>query len=134
MKKMFTSIGVAACVLATVILATGCVTQGKQVMEKSTVFGFQAKTPGTSTGTSLLIQVGLVRNEYWSNPTSSNAVYAAPYNSAVHANLAPLNQTADENFGTYQLPTNAYVQPIVSTAISSIGTAASAATAVSTNK
>ena len=98
-------------------LIAGCVTQNKQVLEKSTVFGFQAKTPGTSQGTSILIQLGLVRNEYWSNPTSTNAVYAGPFSSQVYANLGLFNQTADESFATATnlLPAVAYAQPNLST-------------------
>ena len=105
-----TSIGLA--------LLTGCVTQNKQVLEKSTVFGFQAKTPGTASGTSILVQLGLVRNEYWSNPTSTNPVYVGPFSSQVYANLGLFSQTADESFATATnlLPTIAYQQPQISTA------------------
>ena len=130
MKKLFAV--VALCVSGLVI--AGCTaTSNKQVLEKSTVFGFQAKTPGTAQGTSITVQLGLVRNEYFSNPTSTNALYASPFNSTVHANLAILNQTADENYGTYQLPTNAYTQPNVSTTIPSVAAPATS-TALATNK
>ena len=78
---------------------TGCVTQNKQVLEKSTVFGFQAKTPG-GTGYSTTIQIGLVRSEYWSNPTSTNKVYAGGYSSHVEAKLSALSQSAKEDFST----------------------------------
>ena len=115
MKKILL-IGIAAIALS---MVTGCVLNNKQVLEKSTVFGFQAKTPGTSSGTSILVQLGLVRNEYWSNPTSTNGVvYAAPFNSAVYANIGLFNQTADESIGTLTggLPNQAYVQPTISSA------------------
>lgn len=102
------------------LFATGCAKtlQNKQVLEKSTVFGFQAKTPGTAQGTSVTIQFGLVRNEYWSNPTSTNKVYAAAYSSHVDANLGLFNQRAKESFGTEAsvLPEAAYRSDSISTA------------------
>ena len=79
---------------------TGCVvTKTNQVLEKSTVFGFQAKTPG-GTGYSTTIQIGLVRNEFWSNPTSSNMIYAAQYSSHVDAKLSAISQSAKEDYST----------------------------------
>lgn len=86
---------------------TGCVVRDKQVLDKSTVFGLQAVSPGPSGG-QVKIQIGLVRNLYWSNPTSTNEVHAAPYNSAVHARMGALRQDADEYFGTDSLPVEAY--------------------------
>lgn len=84
-----------------------CVTQQKQVLEKSTVFGFQAVTPGGQ-GYSTKIQIGLVRNEYWSNPTGTNKIYAADYQSHVTAKLSAMNQSANETFGTFELPDAIY--------------------------
>jgi hypothetical protein len=81
------------------VFVTGCVHQSDQVLEKSTVFGFQAKTPGGQ-GYSTTIQIGLVRNEFWKNPTSTNLIYAAPYSSHVDAKLSALSQTAKEDFST----------------------------------
>ena len=88
----------ALCLCASVAL-TGCITRQDQVLEKSTVFGFQAKTPG-GTGYSTTIQVGLVRNEFWKNPTSTNRIYAAQYSSHVDAKLSALSQSAKEDFST----------------------------------
>lgn len=112
--------------IALIIGCNGCVIKGQQTLIKSTVFGFNAQTPGASSGAAIVVQLGLVRNEFWSNPTSTNTLSAAPYNSAVYANLSPINQTADEFFGTYQLPGAAYAQP--STVSPSITTASTAAT------
>lgn len=84
---------------AAALLLAGCVTTNKQVLEKSTLFGFRAKTPGPSS-TAVEIDIGLVRNEYWSNPAGTNKVYAGPYSSHVNAKLSALSQTADEDFST----------------------------------
>ena len=97
-----------------IMLLTGCA--NKQVLNKQTIFGFQAHTPGPN-GSTFAVQLGLIRNEYFSNPTTTNPIYAAPFNSAVQANVAAFNQSGNESFGTYQLPTNAYVQPKVDTSI-----------------
>jgi hypothetical protein len=78
---------------------TGCVTKQDQVLEKSTVFGFQAKTPG-GTGYSTTIQIGLVRNEFWKNPTSTNKIFAAQYSSHVDAKLSVVSQSAKEDYST----------------------------------
>lgn len=94
--------GLAFVVLFGVIghLVCGCANlKDKQVLEKSTVFGFQAKTPG-GTAYETVIQIGLVRNEYWSNPTSTNKVYVGAYSSRVDAKLSALSQTAKEDFST----------------------------------
>lgn len=90
-----TLLAIAACLALAV---TGCV-QNKQILHKSTVFGFQATTPELSYG-SVTVQFGLIRSEYWSNPTSTNPVYAGPFNSAVNADLNIIHQKATENFGT----------------------------------
>ena len=84
------------------LFVTGCVTQNKQVLEKSTVFGFQAKTPGTASGTSVIIQIGLVRSEYFSNPVSTNAIYAGQFSSHVIAKLSAVSQSANEDISTLQ--------------------------------
>lgn len=87
-------------ILLSIALAlTGCVTKNKQVLEKSTVFGFQAVSPGTS-DSQIKIQIGLVRNEYWSNPTGTNKIYVGQYSSHVNANLTAIHQIADEDFST----------------------------------
>ena len=95
MKKTMTIIGLAALLAG----MTGCVTRQDQVLEKSTVFGFQAKTPG-GTGYSTTIQIGLVRNEFWVNPTSTNKIYAAQYSSHVDAKLSAISQSAKEDYST----------------------------------
>lgn len=102
--------------IVSIIGLSGCVTANKQVLEKSTVFGFRAKTPGPS-GTTLEIMFGLGRNEYFSNPTSTNPVYAGKWGSVVHANLGLFNQAADESYGTDSnaVPAPAYVNPQIST-------------------
>ena len=95
MKKTLTVI-----MLAIVSLAfAGCTTEHKQVLRKTTIFGFQATTPELGYG-AVNVQFGLIRSEYWSNPTSTNTVYAAPFNSAVKADLNVLTQHADETFGS----------------------------------
>ena len=79
---------------------SGCVTRDKQVHEKSTVFGFQAVSPGTSGG-QIKIQIGLVRNDYFSNPTSTNQLYAKDWSSHVNAHLSAISQSAEEDYSTY---------------------------------
>ncbi len=81
------------------VAAFGCVTQNKQVHEKSTVFGFQAVSPGTSGG-QIKIQIGLVRNDYFSNPTSTNKLYAKDWSSHVNAHLSAISQQAEEDYST----------------------------------
>jgi hypothetical protein len=86
--------------IVTVLVLTACAPlKNKQVLEKSTVLGFQAVSPGQA-DMQVKIQIGLVRNEYFSNPTSTNAVYAAPWASHVKADLKMTEQTADETFST----------------------------------
>ena len=98
MKKLITALTLAG---LTIAFGSGCVTQQKQVLEKSTVFGFQAKTPG-GTGYSTTLQIGLVRNEYFSQPTSTNPIYAPQFSSHVNAKLSAMSQTAIEDFSTLQ--------------------------------
>jgi len=87
--------------LAGILCLTGCgALKQKQVLDKSTVFGLQAVTPGTSGSGQIKLQIGLVRNEYYSNPTSTNPIYAAPFSSHVNAKLSLINQSADEDFST----------------------------------
>lgn len=93
--RNFLSILLFGCVLA----LAGCVTQNKQVHEKSTVFGFQAVSPGPSGG-QIKIQIGLVRNDYFSNPTSTNKLYAKDWSSHVNAHLSALSQQAEEDYST----------------------------------
>lgn len=81
------------------IALSACVSKTSQMFDKSTVFGFQAVSPGPS-GSNIKIQIGLVRNEYWSNPTSTNKIYAAQYSSHVDAKLSALSQSAKEDFST----------------------------------
>ena len=97
---------IAAMLISAAILAgctSGCVSKTDQALEKSTLFGFRAKTPGPSS-TSVEIDIGLVRNEFWKNPTSTNPIYAAQYSSHVDAKLSALSQSAKEDFST--LPQN----------------------------
>lgn len=100
--------------LATAILMNGCVTQHKQVYEKSTIFGADAKSPGPS-GTTIELAVGLIRNVYFSNPVNSNGV-AATFHSTSHGDVGLFNQKADESFGTSQPPEVAYMPAPISTA------------------
>lgn len=82
--------------LAIALLFSGCLVQRKnQVLIKTTVFGMQI---GASPGGGMIpnVQLGLVRNEYVSNPTSSNALYAAPFTATSSGDLSPLKQTASE--------------------------------------
>jgi len=133
MKQSTFIITLAAMAVSFALLASGCVTKNKQVLIKSTTFGFKADVPVTTGGSTIGIMLGLQRAEYFSNPTSTNGTEtAAPFNSTVHANIAALNQTADENFGTYQLPDAAYTQPNVSTTLPSIVTTPAATPSVTT--
>ncbi len=86
-------------IITLAILIAGCTTN-KQIIAKSTVFGFQASTPAVAGTGAMLIQIGLVRSEYVSNPTSTTNVYAAPLTTHVQANLNPLTQSATEDIGT----------------------------------
>jgi len=77
---------------------TGCVTQNKQVLYTSTVFGMQvAANPNTGiTGIIPQFQFGLIRSHYVSNPTSTNVVHAAKVDSTVNASLSVLSQSVSE--------------------------------------
>lgn len=85
-------------IAAAIVLLTGC-KSSRQVIEKSTVFGFQAKSPGPS-GTQICIQFGLVRNFYASNPTGTNPVYVAQFSSHVDADMTALHQNGKESIST----------------------------------
>jgi len=98
MKLNPAKIAAIAALIAASVVMSGCVVN-KQVLNKSTVFGFQASTPELGYG-AISVQLGLIRNEYWSNPTSTNAIYAPPFNSSVKADLHLTHQTADESFGS----------------------------------
>jgi hypothetical protein len=90
-KLMIVLIGTCLC---------GCVVHNAQIHDKSTVFGFQVVTPGTS-GTQIKIQVGLVRNDLLINPTSTNGpITAAPWTSHVKANLSAIKQDVEEDTTT----------------------------------
>lgn len=91
---------------------TGCAGSkgNRQVIEKTTVFGFQAKTPGPES-TQLVIQFGLVRNFYVSNPTSSNAVNVAGFSSHVDADLTALHQNSKESLSTLPLAVTTQTAP-----------------------
>lgn len=91
-------------ILASTIIASaflsGCVVH-KQIITKSTVFGFQASTPMVGSAGAIAVQFGLIRSEYISNPTSIGTnIFAAPLTSHVQANLNPLTQSATEDIGT----------------------------------
>lgn len=77
----------------------GCVTKNKQVIAKQTIFGLQVSESPTG-GLYPSIQVGLVRNEYISNPTGTN-ISAAPLSTHVDASISPLKQTAVEDISTH---------------------------------
>jgi len=79
---------------------TGCKLEHKQVITKSTVFGFQATTPSIGSSGAVSVQIGLIRSEYISNPTATNTVYAAPLQTHVTASLNPLTQSANEDIST----------------------------------
>jgi len=82
------------------LLLTGCLAD-KQVLMKTTVFGFNAQTPALAGAGAVVVQIGLIRSEYISNPTSkATNIYAAPLTSHVQANLNPLTQSATEDIGT----------------------------------
>ena len=88
-------------ILLPLLLAlTGCVsfTEHKQTLTKQTIFGFQmANNPVTGVaGMIPQIQFGLVRNEFISNPTSTNPIYAAQISSDVDATLGILSQKVTE--------------------------------------
>ena len=86
--------------LIAIFAATGCVgiTTQKQVLVKQTIFGLQlANNPQAGlAGIIPAVQFGLVRNEYVSNPTSTNQVYAAPIEQNVNAKIGFLSQDVDE--------------------------------------
>ena len=97
MKKLFYLLSVTACAL----VISGCASADHQQLVKSTVFGFQAKSPGTAANTSVVIQFGLIRSEFLDNPTSTNGpVFAAQFSSHVDAHMSALSQTANESFST----------------------------------
>jgi len=73
--------------------------ENKQVHHKTTIFGFQATTPELGYG-ALTLQFGLIRDDYFSNPTSTNRLYYAPWHSNVDAHLNAIRQSAVENYGT----------------------------------
>ena len=87
------------CIGLIVTLCVGCKTN-RQVIEKSTVFGFQAKSPGPS-GSQICIQFGLVRNFSVSNPTSTNEVYVAGFSSHVDADMTALHQNGKESMSSF---------------------------------
>ena len=96
MKKFLVSIPL-------IVLCSGCVTQNKQVLFTTTVFGMQvAANPNTGiTGIIPQVQFGLIRNHYASNPVFTNGANAVKMTSHVNASLGVLCQTAveDETFG-----------------------------------
>ena len=92
--------------LSVLVGSTGCIpfpTTQKQVLVKQTIFGLQlANNPQAGVaGIIPAVQFGLVRNEYVSNPTSTNQVYAAPITQNVQANIGMLKQdvTETQSFG-----------------------------------
>lgn len=101
------------CIIVLIVMCcTGCAgsKSNRQVIEKTTVFGFQAKTPGPE-GTQLVIQFGLVRNFYVSNPTSSNAVNVAGFSSHVDADLTAMHQNSKESLSTLPLAVTTQTAP-----------------------
>lgn len=76
---------------------SGCVAHNQTIV-KSTVFGIQIGA--SPTGGIPSVQFGLIRNLYVSNPTSTNAIYAAPLATSATADISPLHQTGDENIST----------------------------------
>lgn len=113
---------IAAGLVTCLMLGTGCVAMKEnQQLWKTTIFGFQAKTPGTASGTAIVVQLGLARNEYISNPVriGSNGVpVAAPFTSHVDANVGLFNQRAVENISTMPegLPESSFALSTISTA------------------
>ena len=97
MKKIL-----AGCLIALVFGLVGCKTDltHKQVKFKETVFGFKAATPGPN-GASIGITFGLIRTDYFSNPTSTNGpIYAGQFSSHVDAGLSASQQAATEDWST----------------------------------
>ena len=99
MKRLFISLLVCG-----VIVLSGCVSNSHdQVLVKETIFGLDV-APGSGassiSGLTYSVKFGLIRNEYLSNPTSTNVVYAAPFQSSVNASIQPLDQTATEILST----------------------------------
>lgn len=87
--------------LSFVVLAgTACVgRKGDIVTSKTTVLGFQAKSPGQN-GTEIVLQLGLIRSDWKQIPTSTNELHAPDYVSRVNANLSLTRQFANEDIAT----------------------------------
>lgn len=93
MKKLFL-----IPILALAVIAGGCTTPPKtsQGYMKSTTLGIVIDWPATSSYPSM--KFGLVRDMWFSNPTSTNKVYAAPFHSDTHADLYLFHNVANEKF------------------------------------
>ena len=89
---------------------------GKQVVIQDTLFGARIKTAGGSYSAPFEFMIGFGRVRYFSNPTSTNQVYAAPWNESNHGSSSWVSQSANENTSTMSngLPDSAYQQPSVS--------------------
>jgi hypothetical protein len=88
--------------LAVAILCTGCVTEHKQVYLKSTTVGLVIQTspqPGIG-GLMPNVKLGIIRDVYLSNPTSTNSVYCAPFNEQATAKVGIFSQSGSENIST----------------------------------
>ena len=112
---LFTLLAI-ACFFA--FVTSGCVAvKDRQIVDKSTVFGFQAKSPGPE-GTQIVIQFGLVRNLHVSNPVSTNPVHVAQFSSHVDADMTALHQNGKESISTLpQAITSSVTDSNTSTAV-----------------
>ena len=76
------------------LLLGGCISATKQQSQEMDIVGIEATTPDIlNIGTATKVAFGIIHERSWSNPTSTNLVYAAPM--AIHtvADLGALSQT-----------------------------------------
>lgn len=87
------------CLCASVVALSSCVIRpGHIAAEKVTVLGFEL-SPSSATGYPA-VRLGLVRHFFQQVPVSTNRLYAPAYSASMNASLAPLSQTAREDFAT----------------------------------
>jgi hypothetical protein len=80
-------------------LMTGCIT--KQTYTETDVVGIEAESPNVAgLGTALSVRIGIIHSRLFSNPTSTNQVYSAPFKYGVQANLGILSQTVTNSLDT----------------------------------
>ncbi len=88
------------------------------MLEEDTGFGVNVKTAGGSATAPFNFRLGFFRVRYFSNPTGTQQIYAAPFTASNHGSSSWVSQSANENTSTATnlLPGEAYVQPVVSPA------------------